>query len=141
MYGHDAQAYQLSCGIVRQIFCGLPTRDAEMIVKARAEILVVDHVKALCKELGLQVSPAVMQQIEASPLTPLPEALRFPSVEDMQERQAAAPVTEPVTTEAPAAKRMHEEKEIEEVVVKQELEDVKPPLAKRLATSYLGQPD
>ena len=52
LYGYDAQASHLSRGIVKEIFRGLPTRDAETIAKACAEILAVERVKALCKELG-----------------------------------------------------------------------------------------
>ena len=89
LYGYDTQASHLSRGIVKEIFCGLPTRDAETIAKARAEILAVERVKALCKELGLKVSPAVMERIEAAPLQPLPQELRFPSVEDMETAEAS----------------------------------------------------
>ena len=62
VYGYVTQASHLSRGIVKEIFRGLPTRDAETIAKARAEILAVERVKALCKELGLKVSPAVMEK-------------------------------------------------------------------------------
>ena len=72
---------------MKEIFRGLPTRDAETIAKAHAEISAVERVKALCKELGLQVSPTIMRQIEAAPLQPLPEGLCFPSVEELEEHR------------------------------------------------------
>ena len=84
--------------------------------------------KALCKELGLKVSPAVMERIEAAPLQPLPQELRFPAVEDME--------TAAETEQLPGPSTPGEELQREEVTVKEEL-DVKPPM--RLATEYLSQ--
>ena len=129
LYGYTTQASHLSRGIVKEIFHGLPTRDAETIAKARAEILAVERVKALCKELGLKVSPAVMERIEAAPLQPLPQELRFPTVEEMETAEQAEQLPAPSLPEGEPVEG--------EVMVKQELEDVKPP--RRLATSYLGQ--
>ena len=129
LYGYDTQASHLSRGIVKEIFRGLPTRDAETIVRARAEILGVERVKALCKELGLKVSPAVIKKIETNLLQPLPQGLRFPSVEEME---VAEPAGETLTAMVKA-----EEFGEQEEAIKQEPEDVKPP--GRLATLYLGQ--
>ena len=129
LYGYDTQASHLSRGIVKEIFRGLPTRDAETIAKVRAEILAVERVKALCKELGLKVSPAVIERIEAPPLQPLPQELRFPSVEEMETAEQAEQLPE---TSLPEGQSIEGE-----VTAKQEPEDVKPP--RRLATSYLGQ--
>ena len=128
MYGYDTQASHLSRGIVKEIFRGLPTRDAETIAKARAEILAVERVKALCKELGLKVSPAMMERIETAPLQPLPQELRFPAVEDMETVEQTELLPGPYVPE--------EEPQGAEVSVKEEL-DVKPP--RRLATEYLSQ--
>ena len=128
VYGYDTQASHLSRGIVKEIFRGLPTRDAETIAKARAEILAVERVKALCKQLGLKVSPTVMERIEAAPLQPLPQELRFPAVEDME--------TAEQTEQLPGPSMPGEELQREEVTVKEEL-DVKPP--RRLATEYRSQ--
>ena len=128
VYGYTTQASHLSRGIVKEIFRGLPTRDAETIAKARAEILAVERIKALCKELGLKVSPAVMERIEAAPLQPLPPELRFPAIEDMETAEPAE--------QLPESSMASEEPQREEVTVKEEL-DVKPP--RRLATEYLSQ--
>ena len=52
-HGHDAPSHQLARGIIRKMFSGLPTRDAEMIAKARAELLAAERLKELCKQLGI----------------------------------------------------------------------------------------
>ena len=54
-HGHDAPSHQLTCGIVQQMFPGLPSADAETIAKARAELLAAERIKELCKQLGLAV--------------------------------------------------------------------------------------
>ena len=91
--------------------------------------MAVDRVKALCKELGLKVSPAVMERIEAAPLQTLPQESRFPSVEEMETAEQAEQLPAPSLPEGEPVEG--------EVTVKQEPEDVKPP--RRLATSYLEQ--
>ena len=72
-HGHDAPSHQLTHGIVQQMFPGLPSVDADTIVKARAELLATERVKELCKQLGL----AVPTQLQAYP--PPPEAPEYPS--------------------------------------------------------------
>ena len=41
-HGHDAPSYQLTHGIVQQMFPGLPSADADTIAKARAELLATE---------------------------------------------------------------------------------------------------
>ena len=41
-HGHDAPSHQLARGIIREMFLGLPARDAETIAKARAELLAAE---------------------------------------------------------------------------------------------------
>ena len=65
-------SYQLARGIVRQIFSGLPTRDAETIARAREELLAAERLKALCKKLGLQVPQEAIENIVRE--VPHPEA-------------------------------------------------------------------
>ena len=67
-HGHDAPSHQLTCGIVQQMFPGLPSADADTIAKARAELLATERLKELCKQLGL----AIPTQLQAYP--PPPEA-------------------------------------------------------------------
>ena len=131
VYGYDMQASHLSRGIVKEIFRGLPTRDAETIAKARAEILAVERVKSLCKELGLKVSPAVMERIEAAPLQPMPQELRFPAVEDMEA------VESKLSSFLRAVQGPEKEPQGAEMLPVKEEPDVKPP--RRLATEYLSQ--
>ena len=52
---HDAPSHQLTHGIIQQMFPGLPSADADTIVKARAELLATEWLKELCKQLGLAV--------------------------------------------------------------------------------------
>ena len=47
-HGHDAPSHQLTCGIVQQMFPGLPSADADTIAKARAELLAAERLKELC---------------------------------------------------------------------------------------------
>ena len=106
------------------MFSGIPAHDAEVIAKARAEILAAERIKELCKQLGLAV-PTELQQLrpreEAPEYPPLPPPLRFPSQQEKQRQQEqlqAAP--QPGTSE-------------EDIKP-----DVKPP--RHLATTYLGKP-
>ena len=81
LYGHDAPSHQLTHGIISQMFSGIPAQDAEVITAARAEILVVERLRSLCKQLGLAV-PTELQQcqkVEAPEYPPPPLPLRFPS--------------------------------------------------------------
>ena len=120
-HGHDAPSHQLTCGIVQQMFPGLPSRDADTIAKARAELLAAERLKELCKQLGLAV-PTQLQAYppppEAPEYPPPPQPPRFLSRQD-KERMAAQ--------QQPLA-------EAEEAEVKP---DIKP---RRLATLYLGPP-
>ena len=123
---HDAPSHQLARGIIREMFLGLPARDVETIVKARAELLATKRLKELCKQLGLAI-PAELQMYQPPlevleyPLPPQPP--RFPSRQE-KARQAAQ---SQLSTEASVAPS--------ELDIKP---DVKPPW--RLATSYLGPP-
>ena len=120
-HGHDAPSHQLTCGIIQQMFPGLPSADADTIAKARAELLATERLKELCKQLGLAV-PTQLQEYSPPPEAPEyplpPQPPRFLSKQD-KERRAAQ--------QQPLA-------EAEGVEVKP---DVKP---RRLATSYLGPP-
>ena len=55
LHGHNALSHQLTRGIVSEIFGGLPSRDVETIANARAELLVAEILKDLCKQLGLAI--------------------------------------------------------------------------------------
>ena len=116
-HGHDAPSHQLTCGIVQQMFPGLPSVDADTIAKARAELLAAERLKELCKQLGLAV-PTQLQQYpapqEAPEYPPPPQPPRFLSRQDKE--------------------RAAQQQSVEEAEVKP---DVKP---RRLATSYLGPP-
>ena len=118
-HGHDAPSHQLTCGIVQQMFPGLPSTDAETIAKARAELLATERLKELCKQLGLAV-PTQLQAYppppEAPEFPPPPQPPRFLSRQD-KERVAA-----------------QQQQPSEEVETKP---DIKP---RRLATTYLGPP-
>ena len=123
LYGHDAPSHQLARGIIQKMFSGIPAHDAEVIAKARAEILAAERIRELCKQLGLAV-PTELQHLrprEEAPEYPSPPPpLRFPSQQEKQRQQEqlqAAP--QPGTSE----------------------EDVKPDVKPRhLATTYLGKP-
>ena len=123
LYGHDAPSYQLARGIIKEMFSGIPAKDVEVIVAARAKILAVESLKSLCKQLGLAV-PTELQQsqrVEAPEYPPPPPLLRFPSRQEEQWQQAQ-PILQPGTSEA--------------------VPDIKPDvkLPRRMATSYLGRP-
>ena len=62
LYGHDAPSHQLARGIIQKMFSGIPAHDAEVIAKARAEILAAERIRELCKQLGLAV-PTELQQL------------------------------------------------------------------------------
>ena len=121
LYGHDAPSYQLACGIIQEMFSGIPAKDANVIAAARAEILAAERLKDLCKQLGLAVPTELQpkQREEAPEYPPPPPPLRFPSRQEEQWQQAQA-TPQPGTSEA----------DVEP--------DMKPP--QRLATSYLGRP-
>ena len=73
---HNAPSHQLTCGIVQQMFPGLPSVDADTIAKARAELLAAERLKELCKQLGLAV-PTQLQEypppLEAPEYPPPPQ--------------------------------------------------------------------
>ena len=110
-HGHDAPSHQM--------FSGLPSADADTIAKARAELLTVERLKELCKQLRLAV-PTQPQEYppppEAPEYPPPPQPPRFLSRQD-KERMAAQ--------QQPLA-------EAEEVEAKPDIKQ------RRLATSYLG---
>ena len=116
-HGHDAPSYQLTRGIVQQMFPGLPSTDADTIAKARAELLAAERLTELCKQLGLAV-PTQLQEYppppEAPEYPPPPQPPRFLSRQDKE--------------------RAAQQQSLEETEVKP---NVKP---RRLATSYLGPP-
>ena len=127
-HGGTMPSYQLARGIVRQIFGGLLTRDAETIAWAREELLAAERLKALCKKLGLKVPQEAIEKVVRE--EPRPEAgpLQFPSIQQLEAAQAEVDVP----TEA--EKRPLEEEEAE-VDIKP---DVKPPL-KRMAMQKHGE--
>ena len=73
------------------MFSGLPTRDAETIAKARAELLATERLKGLCKQLGLAI-PTKLQTYPLPPEAPVyplpPQPPRFPLRQE-KVRQAA----------------------------------------------------
>ena len=124
LYGHDAPSYQLARGIIQKMFSRIPANDAEVIAKARAEILAAERIKDLCKQLGLAV-PVELQQPqpreEAPEYPPLPPPLRFPSQQEKQQQQEQLQAaSQPSTSEGDVKP------------------DIKPP--RHLATTFLGQP-
>ena len=127
LHGHDTPSHQLARGIIREMFSGLPARDADTIAAARAELLATERLRDLCKQLGLAVPEELQthQRPEALEYPPPPLPLHFPSQQDKQRQlaQEQQPVQPEPLTEA-------EPKDVRP--------DVKPP--RRLATSYLGKP-
>ena len=121
-HGHDAPSHQLTCGIVQQMFPGLPSADADTIAKARAELLATERLKELCKQLGL----AVLTQLQTYP-PPLPEAPEYPLPPQPPRFLSRQDKEKMAVQQQPLA-------EAEEVKAKP---DVK---TRRLATSYLGPP-
>ena len=121
---HDAPSHQLARGIIREMFSGLPVKDAETLATARAELLAAERLKELCKQLGLAIL-AELQMYQPPPeapeYPPPPQPPRFPS---RQEKVRQVAQSQPST---------------EASVVPSELDikpDMKPP--RRLVTSYLG---
>ena len=55
LHGHDAPSHHLARGIISEIFSGVPSRDADTIANAKAELLAAERLKDLCKQLGLAV--------------------------------------------------------------------------------------
>ena len=90
-HGHDAPSHQLARGIIREMFSGLPVRDAKTIAKARAELLATEWLKELCKQLGLSI-PTELQTYppppEAPEYPPPPQPPRFPSRQEKARRKA-----------------------------------------------------
>ena len=122
-HGETMPSYQLARGIVRQVFSGLPTRDAEVIAKAREELLAAERLKVLCKRLGLKVPNEAIQHVVREVPHPEQEPLCFPSIE-MQQREAEA-ASQPETSEPV-----------------EEDQDIKPnvkPVIPRMATQHLGE--
>ena len=116
--------YQLARGIVRQVFSGSPTRDAETIAKAREELLAAERLKVLCKRLGLKVPNEAIQHVVKEVPHPEQEPLHFPSIE-MQQREAEA-TSQPETLMEPV----------------EEEQDIKPdikPVVRRMAMQRLGE--
>ena len=66
LHGHDAPSHHLARGIIREMFSGLPARDADTIANVRAELLAAKRLKDLCKQLGLAV-PDQLQTYRAHP--------------------------------------------------------------------------
>ena len=127
LHGHDAPSHYLARGIIREMFSGLPARDADTIANVRAELLMTKRLKDLCKQLGLPVldqlqTCRVPPEAPEYPLPPPP--LCFPSQQD-QAKQVAQEQPQQPSAEVDTA----------ETDIKP---DMKPP--RRLATSYLGQP-
>ena len=124
-HGHDAPSHQLARGIIREMFSGLPMRDAETIAKARVELLAAERLKELCKQLGLSI-PTELQTYPPPPevpeYPPPPQPPRFPSRQEKARREAQLQLSAEAST-AP------------ETDIKT---DIKPP--RRLGTSYLGPP-
>ena len=125
-HGHDAPSHQLARGIIREMFSGLPARDAETIAKARAELLAAEWLKELCKQLGLSI-PTELQTYP-----PLPEVPEYP------------PPPQPPKI-FHQGRRRRDTKLSYSYLQRQVLHpkptsktDIKPP--RRLATSYLGPP-
>ena len=124
LHGHDTPSHHLARGIVSQIFSGLPARDAETIANAGAELLAVERLKELCKQLGLAI-PAGLQMYQPPPEAPeYPPPPKPPRFSSRQEKARQAAQSQP---------------SVEASVAPSELDikpDMKPP--RRLATSYLG---
>ena len=68
-HGQDAPSHQLARGIIREMFSGLPARDAKTIAKARVELLAAERLKELCKQLGLSI-PTELQTYPPPPEMP-----------------------------------------------------------------------
>ena len=79
VHGHDAPSHQLAPGIVSQMFSGIPARDADTIANTRAELLVAERPKDLCKKLGLAILMELQsyRPVEAPEYPPPPGLLHF----------------------------------------------------------------
>ena len=130
-HGETMPSYQLARGIVRQIFSGLPSRDADTIARAREQLLTVERLKAMCKKLGLKVPQEAIERVVREEPQPESDPLQFPSIQRL-EAEAAAQAE--VVVPAEAEKRPLEEEEEAEMEMKP---DVKP-LLKKLATQKHG---
>ena len=79
---HDTPSHQLARGIIREMFSGLPVRNAKTIANARVELLAAKRLKELCKQLRLAI-PAKLQMYQPPPevpeYPPPPQPPRFPS--------------------------------------------------------------
>ena len=130
LHGETMPSYQLARGIVREIFSGLPTRDAETIARAREELLTAERLKALCARLGLKVPQEAIQHIVREVPHPEQEPLQFPSIERQQrEAEAARQQQEAKMTMQPEASTAEES-------------DVKPdikPSTQCMATQRFGE--
>ena len=87
-HGESMPSYQLARGIVRQIFSGLPTRDAETIARARDELLAAERLKTLCKKLGLKVPQEAIERVVREEPQHEVEPLRFPSIQQLEAEAA-----------------------------------------------------
>ena len=121
LHGHDAPSHQLTQGIIREMFSGIPAQNADAIAAARVELLATERLRDLCNQLGLAV-PKKLQSYQR------PEVLEYPP------------------PPPPLCFLSQQEKQKQQLVVQQEQgpeqEDVKPDIEppRRLATSYLGKP-
>ena len=82
LHGLDAPSHHLARSIIWEMFSGLLARDTDTIANARAELLMAERLKDLCKQPGLAV-PDQLQTYrvpqEALEYPPPPPPLRFPS--------------------------------------------------------------
>ena len=94
LHGHDTPSHHLTRGIISEIFSGLPARDTDTIVNARAELLVAERLKDLFKQLGLAF-PVELQTYRAPSEAPEyllpPPPLHFPSGKDKAKQVAQEP--------------------------------------------------
>ena len=100
LHGHDAPSHHLARGIIREMFSGLPARDADTIANVTAELLMAERHKDLCKQLGLTV-PDQLQTYrvpqEAPEYPPPPPPLCFPSQQDQAKQVAQEHPQQPST--------------------------------------------
>ena len=134
-HGETMPSYQLARGIVRQIFSGLPTRDAETIARAREQLLTVERLKAMCKKLGLKVPQEAIEKVVREEPQPESGPLHFPSIQQLQaEITPQAGTSTGVDTPTEAGERPAEQEQIEA--------DIKPdvkPFMQRMATQKHGE--
>ena len=134
-HGETMPSYQLARGIVRQIFSGLPSRDAETIARAREQLLTVERLKAMCKKLGLKVPQEAIEKVVREEPQHEAELLRFPSVQQLEaEATVQAGVSTGVDIPTEAVEKPVEQEQIEA--------DIKPdvkPFMERMATQKHGE--